>query len=97
MAAARYLDRHLLRGTLDLLILQALMRELRGDRSRTAGSGGVMPSLTTVWAGICHLTRNLCRRGRVERELGDEINGFFEMLIVKPRPRDRRATFFRWP
>lgn len=40
-----------------------------------------MLSLTTVWAGIRHFTRNLLRRARVERELGDEIDGYLELLI----------------
>jgi putative ABC transport system permease protein len=57
-----------------------------------------MPQFDSVWTGLRHFARNLLRRDRVERELGDEINGYLEMLIEEkvshgmPRDEARRAA-----
>jgi putative ABC transport system permease protein len=39
-----------------------------------------MPSVASIWAGLRHFMRNLFRRGRVERELADEMSAYIDQL-----------------
>src|SRR5262249_8887209 len=40
-----------------------------------------MQFLESMWTLIRHFVRNLIRRGRVERDLSDEIDGYIDLLI----------------
>jgi predicted permease len=40
-----------------------------------------MASLERMWVQMSHFVRNLLRRGRVERDLSDELDGYAELLV----------------
>jgi predicted permease len=40
-----------------------------------------MPSFESMWTLVRHFVRNLFRRGRVERDLSEEIDGYVDLLM----------------